>query len=100
MIEINLNDLTKEMVEAALPFMGECNYSVCIIGRLMTPEDVKLLADLNKERDYIMTLCRDGVVSIPDNQKEDASLLQLYFDLGYEDIVWEFANKYIGGRHD
>lgn len=78
-IHIDLRDLTDEMIEQALPHMGDCKYvSPCIIGTLLPPE--KRIEFDSPNVPGIAFLIADKAVEFPDGQKDIACQLQSAFD--------------------
>jgi hypothetical protein len=105
MINIDLNNLTPEIMARVKPNLGKCKYTApCIIGALMTPDERKELEDLQLNGTGIGSLvgpevysedfCPDRV-SIPQDQFDDAKLLQKAFDAYNWVVVERIASKYI-----
>lgn len=80
MIDLNLDNLTKEHVLEALPTMGCCRYDApCIIGTLMTPEERACVAHQGQG---VLGLVYDGAATLPEEQYDEADRLQMVFDSG------------------
>lgn len=77
-IQLDLKNLTQEMVNEALPHMGTPRYDApCLIGAMMAPGDRDLVSNLNN----IGVLVAHGVVQFPDaEQVVIAQALQEAFD--------------------
>lgn len=77
-IHIDLRDLTPEKLAESRPHMGSCRYSApCILGTLM-PEDER--GRMDAAGGSIGVLLRWGIVTMPEDQQEDARRLQYAFD--------------------
>jgi hypothetical protein len=90
-IKIDLRDLTQAHLDECAPALGTCsNAAPCIIGTLMTRD----------ERNYrlfasVVSLKKEGVLEIPDDQYVDAIAMQAAFDQSRWDDLVAIADKYI-----
>jgi hypothetical protein len=82
MIKLDLNNLTDEMVNEALPHRGNCLYSdPCIIGAMMTPEQRKQIDDDHVGGGNIANVCANGLVEFPNEHQLGLAVeLQRAFD--------------------
>lgn len=85
-ILIDLDNLTREMVEEALPHLGKCDYAApCIIGALV-PVDARVTLDGTKTdglSSAVYWLVASKIVSFPNaDQRREAQVLQDRFDSG------------------
>lgn len=97
-IELNLNDLTQEKLDLALSKIGGpiCTYSQpCIIGTIFTDEQMELVKEQRLNNLGIGYMIDQEFVSFPEDQVQDAKLLQAQFDGNYPQGVIEIAQKYI-----
>jgi hypothetical protein len=91
---IDLRNLTQEMLEAALPNMGICEYTApCIIGALVCPKDRMVLRGWGGG---VVGAVDEGIAALPEGQLDDAEALQRAFDREDEAKVRQIAAKYIG----
>ena len=77
-IQLNLDNLTQEMVDEALPNVGECSYSSpCLIGAMMTPQQRRYIS---KDSDYAAVgMCHE--IQFPNkDQASKAERIQVSFD--------------------
>ena len=104
MINIDLNRLTREMVVNAIEAIenrslrlgGRCMYTApCIIGALMTPKERRVIAGHGHDCSSVRRLSDLSLVSIAEDQEEDAELLQNAFDVANISGLRAIASKYI-----
>ena len=92
-IHIDLRDLTPEKLAECKPHMGERWYSApCVIGTLV-PEDER--GRMDAAEGSIGVLLRWGTVTMPEDQQNDAFLLQYSFDDRHWPTVERIAAKWM-----
>ena len=123
-IHIDLRNLTPEHLAASRPALGSCDYAgPCIIGSLLSEEQRELLAQwivvrwehgslsdmtvispwefrypegaVEEKQVDIKYLLDEGAVTIPEDQVEDAVIIQELFDDGDWEGVLEIASRYM-----
>ncbi len=104
MIHLDLRrDLTQAAIDAARPNLGKCKYAApCIVGAMIPDEAERKRLDAVVHDGHaeveIETLVVQGLVSVPDDQREDFARLQCTFDNSddnhFQDIVDELREKY------
>lgn len=104
-INIDLRDLTPELLERCRSHMVECDYrSPCVIGVLMTPAEQDHLANwvngVDRYDDDVGYFVKSGAIVIPEEQYIDAVNIQYFFDnMEWEDVL-KIANKYMTKTED
>lgn len=109
MIELSLKNLTPEKIEQAIKsrqtLSESCRYSTpCIIGTLMSPEDIEYLKEQSYDNVLIGILFRYEEVTIPGEssaeEEYDMRFLQSVFDNSilsadeFREVATHFMRKY------
>ena len=102
-INIDLRNLTPDMLAECRPFAGSADYAApCVIGVLMNPADRSRVAKKadTTSNDSVASFVGQGIITVPEDQLDDVKAIQLAFDRKKWFEVSEIASKYMTSTED